>query len=61
MGNPVDFDFGPGDLKVSIRNPANEELLIGRVLGTYEAVTGREGRAAGASSGGILKVQVSSA
>ena len=61
MGNPVNFDFSTWDLRVSIRNPANEELLIGRVLGTYEAVTGKEGRAAGASSGGMLKVEVSSA
>ena len=59
MGNPLDFDFGPDALKVHIRNPANEELLIGRVLGTYEAVTGRKGRASDDSSDGMLSVEVS--
>jgi hypothetical protein len=61
MGNPVNFDAGPGSLRVSIRNPANEELLLGRVLGTYEAVTGRKGRASDDSSDGILRVEVSPA
>ena len=61
MGNPVNFDSGPDSLKVSIRNPANEELLIGRVLGTFEGISGRKGRASDDSSGGMLKVEVSSA
>ncbi len=61
MGNPVNFDYGPGSLRVSIRNPANEALVTGRVLGTFEGVEGSKGLAGSSSSGGTLKVEVSSA
>jgi hypothetical protein len=61
MGNPINFDYGPGSLTVSIRNPANEELLIGRVLGTFEGVSGMKGLVGSSSSGGMLKVAASSA
>lgn len=61
MGNPVNFDHAPGSLRVSIRNPVNEELLVGRVLGTFEGISGGKGLARTSSSGGTLKVEVSSA
>jgi hypothetical protein len=60
MGNPVNFDYGPGSLRVSIRNPASEALVTGRVLGTFEGVEGGKGFAGSSSLGGTLKVEVSS-
>ena len=60
MGNPVNFDYGPGSLRVSIRNPASEALVTGRVLGTFEGVEGGKGLAGSSSLGGTLKVEVSS-
>lgn len=61
MGNPIFLDYEPGTLKVKIRNPANEELLVGRVLGTFEAVTGVAGAAVADHAEGTLRVTVTPA
>lgn len=45
MGNPTMVEKEKnGILRVVIRNPANEELVLGRILGTYEAEEGIAGR-----------------
>jgi len=60
MGNPILIDLTGEELRVNIRNPANEELLVGRVLGTYEAVMGTRASARGELSGRMLRVGVRS-
>lgn len=56
FGNPVRVLGGAGSLEVHIRNPANTELLMGRVLGTFEAVTGTGGNVKAGHYGGILHI-----
>ena len=56
FGNPLYIDSRPGELKVHIRNPANDVMLTGRVLGTFEAVEGLPGRAETHRSDGMLEV-----
>lgn len=56
FGNPILIEMAGNELTVHVRNPANVELLIGRTLGTYEAVLGLEGAAAAESREGMLKV-----
>jgi hypothetical protein len=58
MGNPLDFEYGPGSLRVSIRSPGNKELIVGRVLGTFEGISGGKGLARSSNSGGMLRVKV---
>ncbi|MBN1289674.1 MAG: hypothetical protein JXA49_08575 [Actinobacteria bacterium] len=43
FGNPIISDLDGNDLRVTIRNPGSEDLVIGRILGSYEAVTGEKG------------------
>ena len=43
MGNPVEFSFKAGVLKLRVENPFNEARLCGKVLGFYEALEGRRG------------------
>ncbi|MBN1289125.1 MAG: hypothetical protein JXA49_05755 [Actinobacteria bacterium] len=43
FGNPVISDIEGNDLRVTIRNPGSEDMVVGRILGSYEAVTGEKG------------------
>lgn len=61
LGNPVYIDTGPRSLAVHIKNPANDVMLAGRVLGTFEAVRGVAGRLEAEHESGMLSLTVSPA
>lgn len=42
-GNPIISDLNGKELRVTVRNPGSEDVVIGRILGSYEAVTGEKG------------------
>lgn len=42
FGNPTEIAFDDSDLHVTIRNPGSNDVVTGRILGSYEAVTGKE-------------------
>jgi len=58
MGNPVKASFMNKTLEVTVRNPGNEELLLGRILGTYEAVEGTPGQIDWQVVQGVLEAKV---
>jgi len=58
MGNPVKASFMNKTLEVTVRNPGNEELLLGRILGTYEAVEGTPGQIDWRVVQGVLEAKV---
>ena len=61
LGNPIYVKAGPEGLTVHVRNPANDQMLAGRALGTFEAVSGVAGRVEAERDGGTLRLRVSPA
>jgi len=61
VGNPIFEELDGTLLTVRVRNPASAELVMGSVLGCYEAVTGFEGRVLSKRSDDIIEVAVSPA
>ncbi len=59
MGNPFYIDISDGNLEIAIRNPANNELVLGRILGVYEALEGKPGDINWRALNGTLEIRVS--
>lgn len=58
LGNPIYIKTEPEGLTVHVRNPANDQMLAGRALGTFEALRQVAGRVSAERGGGTLKIRV---
>ncbi|MBN1289675.1 MAG: hypothetical protein JXA49_08580 [Actinobacteria bacterium] len=47
FGKPTVVEFDGKTLHATIRNPGSDVIIMGRILGTFEAVTGARGRISG--------------
>lgn len=57
LGNPFDTIVTEESVTARVRNPANIELVQGRVLGTFEALSGISGRVESDRSEGVLRIR----
>lgn len=58
MGNPLSIDIDNSKLEVVVRNPANQELVLGRTLGTYEAIEKKTGSISWREIHGTIEMRV---